>query len=67
VQVYLIRHVIPETDFPPLELNISYTDIHSKRISKDFHFNPQFDFIATPGDNVKELAKFRVEVRELVK
>jgi hypothetical protein len=67
VKGLLIKQELPYTDFPGLELNMTYTDIHSKRLSKTFYFTLHFEFIAAPRDNVKELAKFRLEINELQK
>ena len=67
VRGLIIKREMPYTDFPPLELNMTYTDIHSKRLSKTFLLRLQFEFLATPNENVKELAKFRLEIDELKK
>jgi hypothetical protein len=51
-------------DFPPIELHVSYTDIHSEILSKVFFVNLQFDFLTAPSENSNELAKFRFEITE---
>lgn len=50
--------------FPPLELNVKYTDIHSNEQEKTFLIELHFDMIAAVREKVKELAKFRFEISE---
>lgn len=50
--------------FPPLELNVKYTDIHSNELIKTFLIDLNFHMIAAPNEDTKELAKFRIEISE---
>lgn len=53
-----------EDDFTPLELNVTYTDIHLNRLKKTFLVYLKFDFIGLPGEKNKELAKLRFVIKE---
>ena len=53
-----------EDYFPPLELNVQYTDIHSNELEKEFLIEIHFDMIAAVRKNTKELAIFRFEISE---
>ncbi|KRD09143.1 hypothetical protein ASE21_14950 [Flavobacterium sp. Root901] len=53
-----------EHEFPQLELNVNYTDIHSNVLSKTFLIAIKFDMIALPREESNELAKFRFEISE---
>jgi hypothetical protein len=50
--------------FPPLELTLNYTDIHSNSRTKIFSIDLNFDMISEPGENTKQVAKFRFEISE---
>jgi hypothetical protein len=50
--------------FPPLELKVDYTDIHSNELEKTFLIELHFDMIAAVRENVKELGIFRFEISE---
>lgn len=50
--------------FPPLELNVKYTDIHSNELEKEFLIEIRFDMIAAVREKTKELAIFRFEISE---
>lgn len=53
-----------EDTFPPLELNVNYTDIHSNEMEKKFLIEIHFDMIAAVREKTKELGKFRFEISE---
>jgi hypothetical protein len=51
-------------DFPPLHLIMNYTNIHGKKVEKEFLLYLKFDFFSNPQNSKKELAKFRFEILE---
>lgn len=51
-------------EFPPLVLNIDYTDIYARRLVKTFMFNLAFDLLSGPSGKNKELARLRFEITE---
>lgn len=53
-----------KNDFPKLELNVKYTDIHSNELEKTFLLELNFDMIAPPREDKKEQAILRFEIIE---
>ncbi|MDO8317099.1 MAG: hypothetical protein Q7T12_06210 [Flavobacterium sp.] len=53
-----------EDDFPQLELNVKYTDIHSNELEKTFYLELKFDMISQPQKSTNQLAILRFEIIE---
>lgn len=53
-----------EDDFPQLELNVKYTDIHSNELEKTFYLELKFDMISQPKKSTNQLAILRFEIIE---
>ena len=51
-------------DFPPIQLIMNYTNIHGKKVEKEFLLFLKFDFFANPKNKQSELAKFRFQILE---
>ena len=67
--LYMVNQIEPTPKtlydyFPPLELNLNYTDIHSNELKKTFSIRLNFDMIAGIRDKTKELAKLKFEIEE---
>ena len=58
------KHEI-ENIFPPLRLNVKYTNIHGKEIKKIFLLFIRWNFMGNPILEQSEMAKFRFEILEL--
>lgn len=58
------KEIYAPDDFPPLHLIMNYTNIHGKKIEKEFLLYLKFDFFSAPQNNKSELAKFRFEILE---
>lgn len=53
-----------DLNFPPLELNLNYTDIHSNNLTKVFFIELHFDIFRSPYNETNELALLRFEIKE---
>lgn len=51
-------------DFPQLELNVKYTDIHSNELEKTFYLELKFDMLSPPQKSTNQLAILRFEIIE---
>ena len=51
-------------DFPQLELNVKYTDIHSNELEKTFYLELKFDMLSPTQKSTNQLAILRFEIIE---
>lgn len=68
--LFMAKGIMPDSikinsDFPPLNLKIEYTNIHGKQISKKFTLLLQFLFISNPLNAKRELGKFKFQISEV--
>ncbi len=63
-EVLIDNHFAP-IPYPPLQLHVKYTNMHSKEIEKTFLLFLEWSFVSNPLNEQNEMAKFRIEIQEV--
>ncbi|RYE38418.1 MAG: hypothetical protein EOP48_27135 [Sphingobacteriales bacterium] len=64
IKTFLCENEAEDKEYPPMQLHISYTDMHGKEIRKTLLIYLEYSFISNPLIEQPELALFRTVILE---